>query len=420
MVRAPFRAAIQLILALSGLSIASVGQSNPSQSSTQIERPDAGTTSGNVYANEFFDLTFEFPKGWIPHGDATKRHLMEVGNEKLSTAMPGSETAIRVAEKRVYNLLTVFENELGTPGVRFFRSEILMAEDVSYAPGVKTGKDYLLNVLPLMKKQGYDRFSEITETEIGDRTFYRADLSKQATQDVRAYQAYFATIVRGYAVSLIVSTEDPDETAKLAQNPQLHFGSNPAKAEAASIEIEGAATLDPRQAGSMSSGLYHNKFFDMSYRLPEGWYVDTSVFEKLIKETTASPPSQRSLVTLLAANEVAPGTPGVTFDPFLTIMAYDSSRHPETMSCNGYLQNVTYLVTKRQHGQLIRQGAKVSVRDHEFYRADYKRSDSGYETVLCTIWKSNDLSWTFVGRSPKQMDDLVQSIRSVSFSRESH
>jgi hypothetical protein len=38
-------------------------------------RPDQGSISRNVYAI-FFDLTFEFPKSWIPHGEATKRHLM--------------------------------------------------------------------------------------------------------------------------------------------------------------------------------------------------------------------------------------------------------------------------------------------------------------------------------------------------------
>ncbi len=390
----------------------------PSVSVTNDFRPDPGTISDNVYSNRFFDLTFEFPKGWIPHGEATKQHLMEIGKDKLVAAVPGSEAAITSAEKRNYNLLTVFENELGTPGVRFFRSEILLAEDVSWAPGVKTGEDYLLDMLPLMKKEGYDRFSEIKQVEIGGRTFYREDLSKQAPNGIRVCQAYLATTVRGYALSLIISTEDPDETAKLAQNAALHFGPKLPGLEGQTLAADHTTTSDPRQTASVSSGLYHNKFFGMDYRLPDGWYVDTNAFEKLVKGSAGSEPapSPSNLVTLLAANEVAPGTPGVTFNPFLSIVAYNSSLHPETATCIGYLQNVTYVMTKRQHAELIQQGATLNVGDHKFYRADYKHSDVDYETVLCTVWKQNDLSWTFVGRSPQQMDDLAQSIRSISFS----
>jgi hypothetical protein len=126
--------------------------------------------------------------------------------------------------KHTYNLVTVFENELGSPGVRFFRSEVLIAKDVSWAPGFKTGEDYLLDALPLLKKEGYDRFSEIKPVKIGGMTFYREDLSKQDPNGVRGYQAYFAAIVRGYPLDWIISTEDPDETDKLAELPALHFG----------------------------------------------------------------------------------------------------------------------------------------------------------------------------------------------------
>jgi hypothetical protein len=392
-------------------------KARPSITVTNDSHPDPGAISGNTYSNSFFDLTYEFPKDWIPHGEATKQRLMEIGKDKVVAAVPGSESALALAEKHTYNLLTVFENELGTPGVTFFRSEVLSAEDVSWAPGIRTGKDYLLDVLPLMKKQGYDRFSEIKEVQIGGRTFYRADLSKQEPT-TRVYQAYLATIVRGHALSLIVSTEDPNETAKLAQNAALHFGPKLPGLEGQTLAADHTTTSDPRQTASVSSGLYHNKFFGMDYRLPEGWYVDTNAFEKLVKGSAGSDPapSPSNLVTLLAANEVAPGSPGITFNPFLSIVAYNSSLHPETATCIGYLQNVTYLVTKRQHGGLIQQGATVNVGDHKFYRADYKQSYGGYETVLCTVWKQNDLSWTFVGRSPQQMDDLAQSIRSISFS----
>lgn len=384
---------------------------------TNDSRPDSGTVSGNVYLNSFFDLTFEFPKGWIPHGEATKQHLMEIGKDKLVAAMPGSESALRAAEKRTYNLLTVFENELGTPGVRFFRSEVLIAEDVSWAPGVKTGKDYLLNVLPLVKKEGYDRFSEIKEVGIGGRTYYREDLSKQLRPDIRAYQAYFATIVRGYALSLVISTEDSEETDKLAENPALHFGPKLAEVEAKIPPERQGIPSDPRESASIRSGLYHNNYFDLDYQTPDGWFVDTEVLKSRLRETTTQPsdPTKR-IVTLLAANEFAPGTPGVQFNPSLTITAYNASHQGRVMKEREYLSAVTLAAKKYEHAEVIQQDAEVAVGSQKFYRADYSLPDKGYKTVLCTDWRENIIAWTFVGRSQSQTDDLARSIHSVLFS----
>ena len=384
--------------------------------------PDQGSISGNLYSNKFFDLAFEFPKDWIPHGEATKQHLMDIGKDKLIAVAPGRESEIKIAEKHAYNLLTVFENELGTPGVKFFRSEILMAEDVSWAPGIKTGEDYLLNVQPLLKKGGYDRFSEIKPVEIGGRTFYREDLSKQERPDIRGYQAYFATIARGYALSLIISTEDPDETAKLAASPVLRFGPNLAAIESRSRapDRRGMAS-SPQESGSLSSGTYHNSYFGITYSLPRDWYVDTNIFRERLDQSNdkESDPAKKSYV-LLSANEFAPGTPGITFNPSLAVMADLVVQSTRPLTGKDYLPKITKGLLLQYHGELIQEGAEIAVGGQNFYRADYRRLAPAvsYQAVICTVWKGYLLVWTFVAKSSSQLDDLVASIRHVSFEKE--
>jgi hypothetical protein len=88
-----------------------------------------------------------------------------------------------------------------------------------------------------------------------------------------------------------------------------------------------------------------------------------------------------------------------------------------------YLLAATMAAKRYENADLIQQGVEVTVGSQKFYRADYadyKVADKGYKTFLCTAWKENIIAWTSVGRSQLQLDELVRSIRSASFSRTSH
>jgi hypothetical protein len=65
-----------------------------------------------------------------------------VGKNAVSGDNALEKGAHDAAEKRTLILLTVFHYPLGTPG-DYNDGIQLMSEDVSFAPGIKTGKDYL-------------------------------------------------------------------------------------------------------------------------------------------------------------------------------------------------------------------------------------------------------------------------------------
>src|ERR1700751_1384148 len=48
------------------------------------EVPDEGETESNLYTNKFFGLAYKFPEGWTPHGDKTKKHILEIGKDAIS------------------------------------------------------------------------------------------------------------------------------------------------------------------------------------------------------------------------------------------------------------------------------------------------------------------------------------------------
>src|SRR5919198_6102607 len=121
-----------------------------SQDAKTPPSPDDGDVSNNVYKNAFFGLTYEFPKDWVPHNDATKRRIQELGRNKMDPK--GNNPNLDVSEKHSFNLLTVFDHPLGTPGITNYRGIILMAEDVSFAPGIKNGKDFVVNMAQLLKQ----------------------------------------------------------------------------------------------------------------------------------------------------------------------------------------------------------------------------------------------------------------------------
>jgi hypothetical protein len=102
-----------------------------------VTSQEEGSIANSSYRNDFFGFTFAFPKGWFPAGQAMKQRMKEME----ITAASEKSAGVAVTGKHTYNLLIVFENEPGTPGVQFFRSELLTATDLSLAPGIKTGED---------------------------------------------------------------------------------------------------------------------------------------------------------------------------------------------------------------------------------------------------------------------------------------
>jgi hypothetical protein len=185
---------------------------------------DLGVTHDGMYINPGFGFTFKYPKDWVVHGEATNERIRELGSEKIAESGALSKASVAVALKNTYHLLTVFRHPLGTPGITFNPAVLIMAERVAHAPGILSGKEYLLNVRALMMKAGSQvLFKEPLEYRFDGAQFFRDNYAVEANGR-QIVQGYFVNVTKGYALVFIFMGEDQkslDQTAKAMETFSL-------------------------------------------------------------------------------------------------------------------------------------------------------------------------------------------------------
>ncbi len=188
------------------------------------ETVDEGDIDGNLYTNKFFGLAYKFPEGWTPHGDKTKKHIMEIGKGAVSGETTLDKSVYQDAEKRTLILLSVFKYPLGTP-VDDNDGVTVMSEDVSFAPGIKTGKDYLQIMARglVASKVPMEFQGEPTEMTVAGQTFYRQN-ALLTVRTKQVYEAIVTTIVKEHALAFIfVGMSDESRSALVKTLDTVHL-----------------------------------------------------------------------------------------------------------------------------------------------------------------------------------------------------
>ena len=199
-----------------------------SEVAEQEPGPDKGSVSGNVYTNEYFGFSYQFPEGWT----AVDKENQQVAEEFIAETIVGENKAlgvvVKAAQELTYTLLRAFQHPPGTPGIEFNSNLQIHVEDASSNPGVKTGKDYLLGLQEaqkLMRMLGMKgiRFKMIsgpTPYTFGGKEFFRADFDvrvKLGGSKIRGYQAWIVTILREHILKFVFATDKRQRLDELCQ-----------------------------------------------------------------------------------------------------------------------------------------------------------------------------------------------------------
>ena len=184
----------------------------------QDDRPDNGKVTDGVYRSDFFGFQYTLPQGWTVHGEETQKVLMDAGKDLLAGNDQAKRSMMETASKRTFQLLTVFEYPLGTPE-KSNRSIQVAAENVSFAPGIKTGEDYILNLRKLLaNSQVQSQFQgEPLEQKLDGVPFYHQTIVLMFGE-IPVYETYYCTIVKGYALSFIFVAKSKEGLAEVERS----------------------------------------------------------------------------------------------------------------------------------------------------------------------------------------------------------
>ncbi len=168
-----------------------------------------------------------------------------------------------------------------------------------------------------------------------------------------------------------------------------------------------AATGRPPQAapqlGSMSDDAYLNQSFGFRFKVPFGW-VDRT--EQMREDS-----SEKSLL-LLATFERPPEASGDSVNSAVVITAENTSVYPGLKRAADYFGPLSEVVTAKGF-KVVNQPYDFEVGSKQVAREDFSKEIGKvtmYQSSLVTLDKGNVVSFTFLGGSQDEVDQLIANL----------
>lgn len=180
--------------------------------------------------------------------------------------------------------------------------------------------------------------------------------------------------------------------------------------------------------------------FGFTYKLPFGWVDRTEEMQQdadsvpqapdvsgdpekpdSAKEKNAATPSQNS-ETLLAVFERPPGAPGDTINSAVVITAESLANYPKTKTAADYFGAISELAEQRGF-TVVNQPHTFSIGTKQLVRGDFSKERGKlimYQSSLVIMDKSYFVSFTFVGGSEDEVEELIENLSFGQRSSQNH
>jgi hypothetical protein len=180
-------------------------------SQDKVPSLDAGTVKDSTYTNTYFAMRFRIPDGWQVQDNQATRALLEQGRTLVAGDDKNLNAMISASEQKSLTLLTMFRHPLGSP-VEFNPSFVCIVEKTEGLPGIKKGSDYLFHVRKgLVAAKLQITIEKDIYTGSVDRLEFGILETKLAIGKTTVQQKYYSTILKGYALSFIISYTSDEE-----------------------------------------------------------------------------------------------------------------------------------------------------------------------------------------------------------------
>lgn len=177
---------------------------------------DYGSVKDGLYINEFFGCSLNIPAGWAVQTREEMEQLQNLGKDMIAGKDKKLKRKLKTSEIRSANLITAFKYKLGTT-VEFNPNISIVAENIKFSPGIKSGADYLNHSRELLKQSQfkYDSISaRFDQVEFSGKVFSRMFTSVNY-MGIPIKQEYYSTIVNGFSFNIVISYSNNEQREEL-------------------------------------------------------------------------------------------------------------------------------------------------------------------------------------------------------------
>lgn len=168
-----------------------------------------------------------------------------------------------------------------------------------------------------------------------------------------------------------------------------------------------AQTAKP-DSGATTDGIYRNSTFGFIYKIPFGWVDRTKEMTDDSDENSAVSKS----ILLLAVFERPPEASGDSVNSAVVVAAESAASYPGLRSAEQYFGPLTELTKSKGLG-VVNEPYDFRVGETQLVRGDFSKPLGNltmYQSTLVVIEKGYVVSFTFIGGSEDEVDQLMESL----------
>lgn len=208
---------------------------------------------------------------------------------------------------------------------------------------------------------------------------------------MKARSGFIAALIFLIALALPLSMAAQEAAAKPAQNAP------PTKAK--------KGKQPQPDEGTVTDGIYSEKFFLLRYAIPQGWVVKTGEMREGI-------PGQENATLLLSTFAKAAPSAG-EINPSVNITAESAAAYPDVKTADDYMESISEFVTSKGFTELNPPG-EISIGGVPFLRSDFQKQEGDlttYQATMVTIRRGYILQVTAISGDEEQLTPLLSRLR---------
>ena len=180
---------------------------------------------------------------------------------------------------------------------------------------------------------------------------------------------------------------------------------------------------------TVRDGVYTNFAFGFTFKYPKDWVVHGEATNERIRqigkerivESGALPKATAEVAVsntyqLLTVFHYPVGTPGITFNPGILVIAEKVDFAPGITNGKDYLLNLRAILRKTGTQVLLKEPMEYHFGGSQFFRDDYAVNVNGVtvvEAFFSTVTNGYALGFIFMGENQKSVDEMAKAMETL-------